>query len=55
MTDYILDDATKPAETFEELREQLRSIGERLFAAIDREPGILQVVLLGRRLRSTKR
>ncbi len=46
MTDYILDDATRPAETFEELRKQLRSIGERLFAAIDREPGILQVVLL---------
>jgi AcrR family transcriptional regulator len=36
----------RPAKTLEEFREQLRHVGERLFALLDAEPGLGQVVLL---------
>jgi AcrR family transcriptional regulator len=35
-----------PAETLDEFRDQLRRIGESLFALLDSEPGLGQVVLL---------
>src|SRR2546421_3308964 len=35
-----------PAKTLDEFREQLRRIGERLFALLDSDPGLGQVVLL---------
>jgi AcrR family transcriptional regulator len=36
----------RPAENLEEFRDQLRRIGERLFALLDSDPGLGQVVLL---------
>ncbi len=36
----------EPAKTLDEFREQLRHIGERLFALLDAEPGLGQVVML---------
>lgn len=37
---------SRPAETLDEFRDQLRGIGERLFALLDSEPGLGQVVLM---------
>jgi AcrR family transcriptional regulator len=43
----VLENETpRPAKTLEEFREQLRHVGERLFALVDAEPGLGQVVLL---------
>jgi AcrR family transcriptional regulator len=43
----VLEEATsEPPSTLDEFREQLRDIGERLFALLDAEPGLGQVVLL---------
>jgi AcrR family transcriptional regulator len=43
----VLEQETlQPAQTLEDFREQLRHIGERLFALLDAEPGLGQVVLL---------
>jgi AcrR family transcriptional regulator len=39
-------ETAEPAKTLEEFREQIRSIGERLFALLDEDPGLGQVVLL---------
>jgi AcrR family transcriptional regulator len=39
-------ETAEPAETLDEFREQLRRIGERLFALLDSEPGLGQVVML---------
>jgi AcrR family transcriptional regulator len=36
----------KPAQTLDEFSDQLRRVGERLFALLDAEPGLGQVVLL---------
>jgi AcrR family transcriptional regulator len=43
----VLEQETiRPAKSLDEFREQLRHIGERLFALLDAEPGLGQVVLL---------
>lgn len=42
----IMLETAEPAQTLDEFREQLRRIGERLFALLDSEPGLGQVVLL---------
>jgi AcrR family transcriptional regulator len=42
----VLDDVPPEAETLDEFREQLRTIGRRLFERLDSEPGLTQVVLL---------
>ena len=39
-------ETAKPATTLEEFEEQLRHIGERLFALLDEEPGLGSVVML---------
>jgi AcrR family transcriptional regulator len=39
-------EVAEPATTLEEFRDQLRHIGERLFALLDEDPGIGSVVLL---------
>jgi AcrR family transcriptional regulator len=39
-------ETAEPAKTLEEFQDQLRRIGERLFALFDAEPGLGQVVLL---------
>jgi AcrR family transcriptional regulator len=39
-------ETSEPATTLEEFREQVRHIGERLFALLDSDPGLGQVVLL---------
>jgi AcrR family transcriptional regulator len=39
-------ETAEPATTLEEFRDQLRRIGESLFALLDSEPGLGQVVLL---------
>jgi AcrR family transcriptional regulator len=39
-------ETAEPASTMAEFREQLRHIGERLFALLDAEPGLGSVVLL---------
>jgi AcrR family transcriptional regulator len=44
--DVLEQETRRPAQTLEEFREQLRHIGERLFALLDAEPGLGQVVLL---------
>jgi AcrR family transcriptional regulator len=46
LASVMLQETSKPAESIEEFREQLRHIGERLFALLDSEPGLGQVVLL---------
>jgi AcrR family transcriptional regulator len=44
--DVLERETPRQAETLEEFRAQLRHIGERLFALLDAEPGLGQVVLL---------
>ena len=44
--DALTLETTEPAKTLDEFREQLRRIGERLFALLDSEPGLGQIVLL---------
>jgi AcrR family transcriptional regulator len=44
--DALTLETAKPAKTLGEFREQLRRIGESLFALLDSEPGLGQVVLL---------
>jgi AcrR family transcriptional regulator len=44
--DALSLETAEPAKTLDEFREQLRRIGERLFALLDSEPGLGQVVLL---------
>jgi AcrR family transcriptional regulator len=44
--DTLALETARPAEGLDEFREQLRRIGERLFALLDSEPGLGQVVLL---------
>jgi AcrR family transcriptional regulator len=39
-------ETAQPAGTLEEFRDQLRRIGERLFALLDSDPGLGQVVLM---------
>jgi AcrR family transcriptional regulator len=39
-------ETAEPAKSLEEFREQLRHIGERLFALLDEDPGIGSVVML---------
>jgi AcrR family transcriptional regulator len=39
-------ETAEPARTLAEFREQLRNIGERLFALLDEDPGLGSVVLL---------
>lgn len=39
-------ETAEPARTLDEFRNQLRHIGERLFALLDSEPGLGQVVIL---------
>ena len=39
-------ETAEPAETLEQFQDQLRRIGERLFALLDSDPGLGQVVLL---------
>jgi AcrR family transcriptional regulator len=44
--DTLTLETAEPAKTLDDFREQLRRIGERLFALLDSEPGLGQVVLL---------
>jgi AcrR family transcriptional regulator len=44
--DALTLETAEPAKNLEEFRDQLRRIGERLFALLDSEPGLGQVVLL---------
>ena len=44
--DVLEQETLRPAKSLDEVREQLRHIGERLFALLDAEPGLGQVVLL---------
>ena len=44
--DTLTLETAEPARTLDEFRDQLRRIGERLFALLDSEPGLGQVVLL---------
>lgn len=44
--DALTLETAEPANTLDEFREQLRRIGGRLFALLDAEPGLGQVVLL---------
>jgi AcrR family transcriptional regulator len=46
MVEAIELETPEPARSIDEFREQLRHIGERLFALLDAEPGLGQVVLL---------
>jgi AcrR family transcriptional regulator len=39
-------ETAEPARTLDEFREQLRHVGERLFALLDEDPGIGSIVLL---------
>jgi AcrR family transcriptional regulator len=39
-------ETSRPATSIEEFQDQLRHIGERLFALLDAEPGLGQIVLL---------
>jgi hypothetical protein len=45
VSELELETAT-PATTLEEFKEQLRHVGERLFALLDAEPALGQIVLL---------
>lgn len=42
----IVDDVPPAATTLEEFRDQMRTIGYRLFERLDEEPGLVQVVAL---------
>jgi AcrR family transcriptional regulator len=42
----MLQETSHPAETMDDFREQLRHVGERLYALLDAEPGLGQIVLL---------
>jgi AcrR family transcriptional regulator len=44
--DALTLETAEPAKTLDEFRDQLRRIGESLFALLDSEPGLGQVVLL---------
>jgi AcrR family transcriptional regulator len=44
--DTLTLETSEPAKTLDEIRDQLRRIGDRLFALLDSEPGLGQVVLL---------
>jgi AcrR family transcriptional regulator len=44
--DALTLETAEPATTLDEFRDQLRRIGERLFALLDSEPGLGQIVLL---------
>jgi AcrR family transcriptional regulator len=54
VVDYVVErimralevETAEPATTLDEFRDQLRRIGESLFALLDSEPGLGQVVLL---------
>jgi AcrR family transcriptional regulator len=46
MVQAIELETPEPAKNLDEFRDQLRHIGERLFALLDAEPGLGQVVLL---------